>query len=67
MKRGIYCVAFGDPARACAVRMIETAKQHIPEIPIAFCGDKKIGLEDHFIKQPDSDVGGRRAKLKAYD
>lgn len=66
-KRGIYCVAFGDPARACAVRMMETAKKWLPEIPICFCGDKKIGLEDVFISQPDSDVGGRRAKLKAYD
>lgn len=65
-KRGIYCVAFGDPARACAVRMMETAKKQLPEIPICFVGDRKIGLEDHFIHQPDSDVGGRRAKLKAY-
>jgi len=66
-KRGIYCVAFGDPARVCATRMMETAKQHLPEIPIALCGVEKLGLEDYFIKQPDSDLGGRRAKLRAYE
>jgi len=65
-KRGIFCVAFGDPARACALRMMETAKKHLPEIPIALAADRKIGIEDHLIIQPDSDIGGRRAKIKAY-
>ena len=66
--RGIYCVAFGDPARACAQRMMETAKEQMPEIPIALCSDRKIGLEDVLIDDvPDSDIGGRRAKLRAYE
>ncbi len=65
--RGIYCVAFGEPARACAVRMMETAKQHLPEIPIALVAACPIGLEDVFIQAEDSDVGGRRAKLRAYE
>jgi len=65
--RGIYCVAFGDPARACALRMMESAKTHMPEIPIALCASKPIGPEDVLITQPDSDVGGRRAKLRAYE
>lgn len=69
--RGIYCVAFGDPARSCAKKMMATAKQHMPEIPICLCSDRKIGGEDVLVKQPDgpgtgSDIGGRRAKLKAY-
>ncbi len=67
MKRGIYCVAFGEPARRCARRMMETAKEWLPEIPICLAGAKPIGLEDVFIEQPDSDVGGRRAKLRAYE
>jgi hypothetical protein len=66
-ERGIFAVAFGDPARNCAVRMMETAKKHMPEIPIALACDRPIGIEDVFIKQPDSDVGGRRAKLRAYE
>jgi hypothetical protein len=66
--RGIYCVAFGDPARTCALRMMETAKQRMPEIPIALCSDRKIGPEDVLIDSvPDSDIGGRRAKLRAYE
>lgn len=67
MSRGIYCVAFGEPARKCAKEMMASAKKYMPDIPIACCSNKKIGLEDLFIKQPDSDVGGRRAKLKAYE
>lgn len=66
-ERGIYAVAFGDPARNCAVRMMQTAKQHLPEIPVALVSDRPIGIEDVFIKHKDADVGGRRAKLKAYE
>ena len=65
--RGIYCVAFGDPARACACRMIRSVKRYMPEVPVALCAAKPIGLEDVFILQPDTDVGGRRAKLRAYE
>lgn len=65
-QRGIYCVAFGDPARKCALRLMKSSKKHMPEIPICLCADRKIGPEDVLVKQPDSDIGGRRAKLKAY-
>jgi len=66
-KRGIYCVAFGDPARKAALRMMQSAKKHMPDIPIALCAAKKIGPEDVLIVKPDSDIGGRRAKLQAYE
>lgn len=65
--RGIYCVAFGAPARACALRMMTSAKRHMPDVPIALCAARPIGPEDILVVEPDSDVGGRRAKLKAYD
>ncbi|MDD5059290.1 MAG: glycosyltransferase [Sideroxydans sp.] len=65
--RGIYCVAFGDPARACAERMMTSAKRHMPDIPICLVGARPMGIEDVFVEQPDSDVGGRRAKLRAYE
>jgi hypothetical protein len=65
--RGIYCVAFGDPARTCALRMMTSAKKYMPDIPIALCASKRIGPEDVLLVQPDSDVGGRRAKLRAYE
>lgn len=67
LARGIYCVAFGDPARACATRLIETVRRYLPAVPIALCSAEPLGLEDVFVKAPDSDVGGRRAKLRAYE
>jgi hypothetical protein len=66
-KRGIYCVAFGGPARKTALRMMESAKKYMPEIPICLAAAEPIGPEDIFLELPDSDVGGRRAKLQAYD
>jgi hypothetical protein len=65
--RGIYCVAFGEQARQCAENLMHSARHHMPDIPIALCAETPIGLEDIFIKHPDADVGGRRAKLKAYE
>ena len=65
-KRGIYCVGFGGPSRACAQDLLETCKRFIPEIPVAFCGESPLGSEDVFVQQPDADVGGRIAKLQAY-
>lgn len=65
--RGIYVVAFGRAARGCAARMMESCKSHLPGVPIALCSSEQLGPEDVLIVQPDSDVGGRRAKLKAYD
>jgi hypothetical protein len=65
--RGIYCVAFGDPARSCAHRLMQTIHHHLPEVPVMFCSDKPLGMEDFFVFQPDSDIGGRKAKLMAYE
>jgi hypothetical protein len=66
-KRGIYIVAFGEPSRKCALRLMNSSKQHMPDVPICLCAASKIGPEDVFVQQPDSDIGGRRAKLKAYE
>ncbi len=66
-RRGVYCVAFGEPARHCAQRLMQSIKKHMPDIPIALCAAKAIGPEDVLVVQPDSDVGGRRAKLRAYE
>lgn len=66
-KRGIYVVAFGDPSRKCALRLMQSIKKHMPDIPVCLCAAKKIGPEDILVIQPDSDIGGRRAKLKAYE
>ncbi len=66
-KRGIYCVAFGAPAREVCLRMMRSAKTHMPDVPICLCAASPVGPEDVFVQQPDSDIGGRRAKLRAYE
>ncbi len=64
---GIYMVAFGEPARNCAIRAIQTIHENMPGVPVALCSNKSIGIEDILIKKPDFDIGGRTAKLKVYD
>lgn len=66
-KRGVYYVAFGEPARQCAKAAMESFKHYMPDIPIALVSDRPIGGEDVFIQQPDTDIGGRTAKLRIYD
>ena len=66
-KAGMYCVAFGEPSRRCAVTCIESFKRHMPGVPVAFAGVKPLGAEDMFIQREDIDIGGRLAKLAVYD
>jgi len=65
--RGIYCVAFGDWARKTATRLIKSIKRHMPDVPVCLVGAEPLGLGELFVRQPDSDIGGRRAKLKVYE
>lgn len=65
--RGVYYVAFGDPARECAEAAIQSFHKYLPEYPVALCSDKPLGCEDVFVQHPDQDIGGRAAKVKIYD
>lgn len=61
---GMYCVAFGEPSRKCAVRLIKSFKRYMSNVPVAFVGISPLNVgEDVFIKQEDKDIGGRTAKL----
>lgn len=64
---GIYLVAFGRPARKSAKILLKGLKEHMPDTPIALCSDRPLSSEDILIKQPDRDIGGRIAKIRAYD
>lgn len=64
---GVYMVAFGEPSRECAKIAIRTIHKNMPGVKVALVSDKKLGVEDIFIQQPDSDIGGRIAKLRAYE
>ena len=66
-KRGVYYVAYGDPARRCAEAAIKSFKAYLPEIPVALVSDSPLGVEDIFIEFADYDIGGRAAKIKIYD
>lgn len=65
--RGIYCVAFGDPARRCAQRMIASVRRWMPGVPVALCSDRPLGPEDVLVKRRDADIGGRYAKIGMYE
>ncbi len=63
-ERGIYVVAFGEPARASARRLLASIQKYMPDVPVALAGAEPLGAgEKVFIQQPDTDIGGRRAKL----
>ena len=63
-ERGIYVVAFGEPARASACRLLASIQKYMPDVPVALAGAEPLGAgEKVFIQQPDTDIGGRRAKL----
>lgn len=66
-QRGVYYVAFGDPARECALGAIQSFKAHLPDIPVALASDRPLGPEDIFIDLPDIDIGGRAAKIQIYE
>ena len=65
---GIYIVAFGEPARKCANRCIRACKRFMPTVPVALCAVSPLNVgEDIFIESTDMDIGGRQAKLAAYN
>ncbi len=66
--RGIYVVAYGGPARECAVRLFRSIRQYMPDTPIALAGDAPLNEgETVFIKAPDEDIGARSVKTRIYD
>jgi len=66
-QRGVYYVAYGEPARKCAEGSIKSFKQFLPDIPVALVSNEPLGPEDVFIEHEDEDIGGRAAKVMIYD
>ena len=67
-KAGVYVVAYGDPARGCAERLLRSIRKYMPGLPVALVSDTPLGQgEDVYIERPDTDIGGREAKLEVYD
>jgi hypothetical protein len=65
--RGIYVVAYGENARACAGVLIASAKRYMPEVPICLVSDAPVGDEDIFIQKEEVDEGARTYKLKVWE
>lgn len=66
-RRGIYVVAYGDPARKCAVRLVESVHHHMPGLPVAVASETPLPAADVKVYHSDADLGGRTAKTKMYD
>lgn len=66
-KRGVYYVAYGEPARHCARAAIASFQKHMPGVPVALASDRALGGEDTLVSIPDIDIGGRAAKTMIYD
>lgn len=67
-RAGIFYVAYGEPARECAVRAITSAKRYLPDVPVALVSDAPLGAgEDIYIEHKDEDIGGRSVKTQIYD
>lgn len=67
-KACVYYVAYGDPARECAIRAIKSFKTHMPGVAVVLASDTPLNVgEDVFIQNSDEDIGGRSVKTKLYD
>lgn len=67
-KSGVYYVAFGEPARECAMRAIQSFKEHMPDVEVAIVSSEPLGAgEDFFIQHSDDDIGARSVKTMIYD
>lgn len=65
--RGVYVVAYGEPARKCAVTCLKSIRRYMPDVQIALAADKPLGVEDVYIPAPDADIGARSVKTEMYD
>ena len=67
-KACVYYVAYGGPARQCAMRAIASFKKWMPGIPVVLVSDSPLNAgEDVLIEHADSDVGARSVKTQIYD
>jgi len=66
-QRGIYIVAYGDPARRCAERLIDSIRRFMPGVPVAVASDTPLDAADVSIVHADLDLGGRSVKTMMWD
>jgi len=64
---GVYVVAYGEPARRCATQLLQSVREYLPNVPVAVASDVPLAGADFDVICEDVDIGGRYAKLHAYD
>jgi hypothetical protein len=64
--RGIYVVAYGEPARRCARTLIASVREHMPDVPVAVASDTVLDEADIPIVSADLDLGGRAVKTMMW-
>lgn len=64
---GVYVVAFGEPARKCAERLITSVHRFMPNVQVAVASDSPLGAADINVYHADTDLGGRTAKTKMWE
>lgn len=65
--KGIYVVAYGEPARKCTERLIQGVRMFMPGVPVAVASETPFAAADVSVLHPDEDLGGRTAKTLMYD
>jgi hypothetical protein len=67
-RRGMYMVAFGEPARDGAAKAVAAFRKYMPaDVQIAVASDRPLKGADLHIATEDADVGGRSVKTRMYD
>jgi len=65
--QGIYAVAYGEPARKCATKLIASVRRYMPGTLVAVASDHPLDAADINVYHPDADLGGRTAKTKMWE
>jgi hypothetical protein len=68
VNRGVYCVAFGDPSRGMARKLVASIRKHMPTVETCVASDAPLDAgEDVWLEHDDVDIGGRVAKIRMCD
>jgi SAM-dependent methyltransferase len=65
-ERGVLYIAYGENARTCAKKSMETCHALVPDLPVALIADAPIGGEDFFLWHLDCHPGARVQKTGMY-
>ncbi len=65
--RGVYLVAFGAPAKACARTCVASIRAQAPGLEVCLVSDEDLGIADYPVIHREMDIGARHQKLMIDD